>query len=85
MNNSWVNELPPKPNYLIGGKASKHLFCVSKDSWSLARPFQTPYLQFLRGGEAFKLFVTPEDSCFSIFTVSGSHLGRAATVWWGIY
>jgi hypothetical protein len=63
----------------MGGKASKHLFCVSKHSWSLAQPLPP-------GGEASKLFVTWRPFLFqapklSIFTVSGSHLGRAATVW----
>jgi hypothetical protein len=39
----------------MGGEASKHLFCVSKAFLKLST---APYLQFLRGGEASKLFVT---------------------------
>jgi hypothetical protein len=58
----------------------KYLFCVSKHSWSLAR---APYL--FRAGEASKLFVTWRPFLFIVLTTSGSHLGRAATVWWGTY
>jgi hypothetical protein len=47
MMNSWANEVPPN---LTGSKASKHLFCVFKHSWSLAHP--------LRADEGYQLFVT---------------------------
>jgi hypothetical protein len=73
---SWANE-PPKPN----GVAKLPSTCF-KHSWSLAQPFQTPS-SFL---EASKLFVTWRPFLFTVSgsqaTVSGSHLGRATTVWW---
>jgi hypothetical protein len=55
----------------------------------LAHANPLSYLQFLRAGEASKLFVTGRPFLFTVsgsqatylFTVSGSHLGTAATVW----
>jgi hypothetical protein len=68
------------PPYLTGGKASKHLvpvLCIP-EVLSISLP---PV--FLRAGELLVTSVkTLPAYCFRlIFTVSGSHLGRAATVW----
>jgi hypothetical protein len=43
-----------RPNYLTGGEASKHLFCVSKAFLKLDTALSTSS----SGGEASKLFVT---------------------------
>jgi hypothetical protein len=71
MNNSWANEVPQNPTIQRVAKLPSICFVFLKHSWSLARPFQIPYLQFLRGGEAPKLLVTWRPS---LFTVSGSQL-----------
>jgi hypothetical protein len=55
---------------VTGGKASKHLFCVSKAFLKLSTALSHPL--------PVKLL-----TCFRLpsFTVSGSYLGTAATVW----
>jgi hypothetical protein len=78
--------IPPNPNYLMGGKASKHLFCVSKAFLKLSTALSNPLppgvvrlLSFLAPERPFLLTVSGSQA------VLGSYLGRAANVWPGTY
>jgi hypothetical protein len=80
-------KVPLKPNYLTGGKVSKHLFCAFL---KLSTAPSNPLPPVFKADEVSKLWSPEDPSCLlfqapklCILTVSGSHLGSVQ--WRGTY